>query len=139
MNSEDIRMGLDRKTFKWMRQFGYLILACACFLSLPSRYASGQVDEGSISGTVQDTSGAVVPGAQVTLLNIDQGITRQLTTNATGEYEFSPVRIGHYTITVTAKGFAKTTQTNLTVQVAQALQVNVALKPGAAHRDGASD
>src|ERR1019366_4715919 len=90
MNTEDIRMGLDRKTFKWMRQFGCLILACACFLSLPSRYAFGQVDEGSISGTVQDT------------------------------------------IVVTATGFAKTTQTNLTVQVAQALEVNVVLKPGTA-------
>lgn len=125
-------MGLDRKTFKWMRQFGCLILACACFLSLPSRYAFGQVDEGSISGTVQDTTGAVVPSANVTLLNIDQGITRQITTNATGGYSFSPVRIGNYTITVTANGFAKTTQTNLTVQVAQALQVNVVLKPGTA-------
>jgi hypothetical protein len=132
MNTEDIRMGLDRKTFKWMRQFGCLILACACFLSLPSRYAFGQVDEGSISGTVQDTTGAVVPSAKVVLLNTDQGITRQITTNATGEYVFSPVRIGHYTITVTATGFAKTTQTNLTVQVAQALQVNVVLKPGTA-------
>lgn len=125
-------MGLDRKTFKWMRQFGCLILACACFLSLPSRYAFGQVDEGSISGTVQDTTGAVVPSAKVTLLNTDQGITRQLTTNATGDFKFSPVRIGHYTIVVTATGFAKTTQTNLTVQVAQALEVNVVLKPGTA-------
>src|ERR1035437_5148847 len=132
MNTEDIRMGLDRKTFKWTRQFGCLILACACFLSLPSRYAFGQVDEGSISGTVQDTTGAVVPSAKVVLLNTDQGITRQITTNSTGEYVFSPVRIGHYTITVTATGFAKTTQTNLTVQVAQALEVDVVLKPGTA-------
>ncbi|MBW8869172.1 MAG: carboxypeptidase regulatory-like domain-containing protein, partial [Acidobacteriales bacterium] len=45
-------------------------------------------------------------------------------------YTFSPVRLGHYTITVTAPGFAKTTQKNLTVQVAQTLQVNVSLKPG---------
>jgi hypothetical protein len=132
MNTEDIRMGLDRKTFKWMRQFGCLILACACFLLIPAPYAFGQVDEGSISGTVQDSTGAVVPSAKVVLLNIDQGITRQITTNATGEYVFSPVRIGHYTITVTATGFAKTTQTNLTVQVAQALEVNVVLKPGTA-------
>ena len=125
-------MARDLNTSKWMRQSRCLILVFACFLLLTGRYASGQVDEGSIAGTVQDTTGAVVPSASVTLLNLDQGITRQIKTNATGAYTFSPVRIGHYTITVTASGFAKTTQTNLTVQVAQALEVDVALKPGAA-------
>ncbi len=125
-------MGLDRKTVKWMRQVGYLILVCACFLSLSSRYASAQVDSGSISGTVTDSTGAVVPDAIVSLLNTDQGITLQTHSGASGTYTFSPVRIGHYTLTATAKGFAKTTQSNLTVEIAQALQVNIALKPGAA-------
>jgi hypothetical protein len=99
---------------------------------LPNQFAFGQVDEGSITGTVTDSTGAVVPDAQVTLLNTDQGITVQTRSGATGGYTFSPVRIGHYTITVTARGFAKTTQTNLTVQIAQALLVNVSLKPGSA-------
>jgi hypothetical protein len=89
------------------------------------------VDEGSISGTVQDTTGAVVPGALVTLLNTDQAITLQTTTSSNGEYFFSPVRIGHYTVTVTAKGFSKTTQKNLVVEIAQHLLVNVQVKLGA--------
>ena len=68
-------MALFRNRFRWIRQFGFLIVACACFLLLPGRFAFGQVDEGAISGTVQDTTGAVVPGASVVLLNTAQNIT----------------------------------------------------------------
>jgi hypothetical protein len=112
-------MGLDRKASSWFRLFGYITLTCFCFLLLQSQYAFGQVDEGSITGTVQDATGAVVANAQVTLLNTDQGITQQTRTSNSGGYTFSPVRIGHYSLSVTAKGFAKTTQENLTVNVAQ--------------------
>ena len=131
-NTEDIRMGLDRNAVSWVRAFGCLTLAFLCFLMLPSRYAFGQVDEGAISGTVQDSTGAVVANARVILLNTDQGITLETKTNSSGEYFFSPVRIGHYSVSVTAKGFSKTTQQNLTVTVAQHLLVNVQLKVGAA-------
>jgi hypothetical protein len=125
-------MGLDRKAGSWFRLLGTITLTCFCFLLLQSRYAFGQVDEGTITGTVQDATGAVVANAQVTLLNTDQGITLQARTNDSGGYTFSPVRIGHYSLTVTAKGFAKTTQQNLTVNVAQTLLVNVQLKLGSA-------
>ena len=122
----------DRKWMSLRRAMVGFALMCVSFLLLPNQFAFGQVDEGSITGTVTDTTGAVVPDAQVTLLNTDQGITVQTTTGQTGSYTFSPVRIGHYTISVTAKGFARTTQTNLTVNVAQTLAVPVTLKPGAA-------
>jgi hypothetical protein len=131
-NMEDIRMGLDRNTTRFIRQFGCMILAFACFLLIPGQYAFGQVDEGAISGTVQDATGAVVPNAQVILLNTDQGITLQTKTSNSGEYTFSPVRTGHYTLSVISQGFQKTTQKNLTVDVAQHLLVNVQLKLGAA-------
>ncbi|MDE3188685.1 MAG: TonB-dependent receptor [Acidobacteriota bacterium] len=125
-------MGRDCRTSSRLKAFGYIAFTCLCLILFQGRYAFGQVDEGAITGTVQDTTGAVVPGAQVTLLNVDQGITLTTKSNASGGYTFSPVRIGHYSVTVTAKGFSKTTQKNLTVQVAQVLQVNVQLKPGAA-------
>ena len=122
-------MGHSQK-LQLVRALHCAVLACSCVLFLQSRSAYSQVDEGSITGTVQDPSGAVVPNAQVTLVNTDQGITLQTKSNATGNYTFSPVRVGHYTITVTAQGFSKTTQKNLTVNVAQVLQVNVVVKPG---------
>ncbi|MGD0788457.1 MAG: carboxypeptidase regulatory-like domain-containing protein [Terracidiphilus sp.] len=125
-------MGLDRKACSWLRLLGYITLTCFCFVLLQSQSAFGQVDEGSITGTVQDATGAVVANAQVTLLNTDQGITLQTKTNDSGGYTFSPVRIGHYSLSVTAKGFAKTTQQNLTLNVAQTLLVNVQLKLGSA-------
>ena len=88
-------MGIDRKTTSWPGKFGFLILACFCLLLVQSHYAFGQMDEGTITGTVQDASGAVVPGAQVTLLNTDQGTTLQMKSDSSGGYTFSPLRIGH--------------------------------------------
>lgn len=121
-------MGRERKAIHWL---GVSVCISLSILLSQSRMAFGQVDEGAITGTVQDTTGAVVPNAQVTLLNTDQGITLETKSNASGFYTFNPVRIGHYTITVTAQGFAKTTQSNLTVNVAQVLQVNFQIKLGA--------
>jgi Carboxypeptidase regulatory-like domain/TonB dependent receptor/TonB-dependent Receptor Plug Domain len=129
---EDIRMGLERNSVGWLRKFGYLALTCFVFMLAASQFAFAQVDEGSITGTVQDATGAVVAGAQVTLVNTDQGITLQTRTSGSGAYAFTPVRVGHYKISATAKGFAKTTQENLVVNVAQTLLVNIQLKLGAA-------
>jgi hypothetical protein len=90
-----------------------------------------QVDTGSISGTVTDSTGAIVKGATVKLLN--EGTSAELTTTAgdAGTYTFSPVRIGNYTLTVSAQGFQTTTQHHITVNVGSALLVNFTLKPGA--------
>jgi hypothetical protein len=74
----------------------------------------------------------VVANATVSVVNTDVGLTLTGTTNSSGEFTFSPVRIGHYSITVTANGFQKTTQQNLTVNIAEHLQVPVQLKTGSA-------
>ncbi len=114
--------------FALLSSLALTILTLALFQSQP---AFAQVDEGSISGLAQDPTGAVVPGAQVTLTNTDQGITLTTTTNTAGEYTFSPIRIGHYSVSVSAAGFSTTNQANLTVSLDQHLQVNIQLKPGA--------
>jgi hypothetical protein len=119
----------NRKAVYLFWALNCIVLVCCC---LPSRAAFAQVDEGSITGTVTDASGAVLPNAEVTLLNTDQGITVQTSTAAGGTYTFAPVRAGHYQITVTAQGFAKTTQSNLTVNVGTPLTVNIQLKVGQA-------
>ncbi len=124
-------MGIEQGKFAWLRASSVLAVFCLCVLLSSRQCAFGQVDEGAITGTVLDSSGAVVPNAQVTLQNIDQGMTLEVKSNSNGSYTFSPVRTGHYTVTVTAQGFAKTTQKNVTVSVAQVLQINVSLKLGA--------
>ncbi len=91
---------------------------------------TAQVDTGSISGIVTDASGAVIHDASVTLIN--EGTNAQLMTRAGsgGEYIFSPVRIGSYTLTATYQGFQTTTTRNVTVNVSAAVVINFTLKPG---------
>ena len=125
-------MGRERRITNQLRVSVYIALACFSLFLVQGRIAFGQVDEGAITGTVLDSTGAAVPNANVTLVNTDQGITLETRSNGTGGYTFSPVKQGNYTITVTAQGFSKTTQKNVHVDVAQTLQVNVSLKLGAA-------
>ena len=126
-------MGRAHRSEISLRVSVYLLaLTCLCLLLTQGQRALAQVDEGSISGTVTDTSGAVVPNAQVTLVNTDQNITLQTKTTSSGLYTFNPVRAGHYTVTVTAQGFAKTTQKNVTVAVGTPLAVDIQVRLGAA-------
>ena len=124
-------MAFHRNTLSLFRSLGCITIACLCFLLIQTQSAFSQVDEGSVTGVVQDATGAVVPNASVTLLNTDQGLSLVTTTNSSGVYTFSPVRIGHYSVSVSAAGFSTTTQQNLQVAVSQNLRVNVELKAGA--------
>ena len=90
-----------------------------------------QVDQGTITGVVEDGSGAVVPNAQVTVTNTDTGLVLQGTTNGSGFYVFSPLKIGNYTVSVTAQGFETTRQENLHLDAQQRLNIPIALKLGA--------
>jgi len=124
-------MGHQSKAISPRRFLSYITITCLLFFLAQSRPAFSQIDEGSIAGNVTDSSGAIVPNARVTLLNTDQGLTLETQTNSNGEYIFSPVRIGHYTLTVNAPGFATTTQQNLQVTVQAHLLVNIQVRPGA--------
>jgi hypothetical protein len=125
-------MAFDRNTLGWLKKSGLLVLACFGLLLVSTQHALAQVDEGSITGTVTDGTGAAVPNASVTLLNKDVGLTLTGKADSKGSYTFSPVRIGNYSISVTSPGFAKTTQENVTVNVSQNLTIDVQLKLGAA-------
>ncbi len=68
-------MACECKMLGRFRRIGFLFAVTLCALLSPASSAFGQVDQGSITGIVQDSTGAVVPNAQVTLLNTDQGLT----------------------------------------------------------------
>ena len=89
------------------------------------------MDTGSITGTVTDTSGAVVSGAKVTLTNEGTGTNLSTATGADGVYEFSPVRIGSYKLDASAQGFKKELQIHVVVDVSARVLVNFKLQPGA--------
>ena len=117
---------LTEKILYYTRYIG-IVLA----LALPGSVCLAQVDQGAITGQVQDTSGAVVPNAQVTVTNVDTGLAFQTKTNGSGTYVVSPVKIGNYTVTATAEGFQTVTRDNLHVDAQQRLGVNITLQPGA--------
>src|SRR5271163_4988332 len=123
-------MGYDRNFSRRFKFFGCINLISICVLLAPCAFA--QVDEGSITGLVQDPTGAVIPNAKVTLLNTDQGLSQTTNTEGSGVYTFSPVRIGNYTVSATAPGFSVTTQEHVNVAVSQNVRVNIELKTGAA-------
>lgn len=104
--------------------------ALAAIFVVFSQLAFSQVDTGAILGTVKDTSGAVVPGATVTLRNEDTGITQTATSGSSGEYAFSPVKIGHYSVSAEFKGFQRVQHTQVSVDVQQRVVVDFALPPG---------
>jgi hypothetical protein len=91
----------------------------------------GQVDQGAITGTVSDSSGAVLAGANVTLTATETGLTLQTQTNQSGNYTFSPIKIGNYSVSVSVSGFQTLTRENLHVNAQQRLEVNLRLTPGA--------
>src|SRR5262245_51424732 len=88
---------------------------------------------GDIRGTVKDPSGAVVPGALVTVTNTDKNIViRTATTNQSGQYTASLLPVGHYTVTVDASGFRKSTRSGIELNVHDALTQDFSLQTGSA-------
>lgn len=106
-------------------------VAIALFLMVGLvQHLSAQVDQGAITGTVLDSSGAVLVKAQVALTSTDSGLVLHGVTDGKGSYSFGPLKIGHYSVTVTAPGFRTTTQSNLTLHQEERLNVPITLNPG---------
>jgi len=85
---------------------------------------------GSISGTVSDSSGAVLPGASVVALQTETGIAHTTETNAQGFYSLPALPVGHYHVTIRAKGFSDYRETGLVLDVNTSLRVDASLKVG---------
>ncbi len=108
-----------------------LTLAVLGLIGVFGRAAFGQEVTGTIAGNVLDKSGAGVPNASVTVTNTDQNIViRTLETSDRGEYVATFLSVGHYAVTVEAKGFKKTIQTGIMVNVNDKLTVNFTLEVG---------
>jgi hypothetical protein len=106
----------------------FLLSALLMLLFLP--LASLAQDAGSITGTVRDSSGAVVPDAQVTATNATIGLTRTTTTNAEGDYLAAALPPGSYDLSVTAKGFKVFQAKKIIVRVSEKSRVDVTLQVG---------
>jgi hypothetical protein len=103
------------------------VLACLLLVVLA---AYGQSSNGSITGTVTDSSGAVAPNVSIEVKNSDTGAVFQSGTSGTGNYVVS-VPAGNYGVTVTASGFKKYARPNVVVQAANGTRLDVTLELGA--------
>lgn len=91
-----------------------------------------QKDTGAIVGVVRDSSGAVVAGAKVTVLDIDHGTQSDLVTNDQGEYVANALRIGRYNVTAEKQGFKKALAGPIQVNIQDRVGVDLKLEPGMA-------
>jgi hypothetical protein len=87
-------------------------------------------DTAEIVGTVMDSSGAVIPGAKVTISNPDRGFTRELLSNADGDFAEPAIPIGNYVVTAEAAGFQKLVRSGITLNVGQVQRVDLQLQVG---------
>jgi hypothetical protein len=113
-----------------MKRVVFLVLLT---LLLATSFAWSQQTSGQISGTLTDSSGAVVPGAMVTAKNTENGFTRTAKSNSTGNYALNELPPGNYSLTSTAPGFAKTVDEHVPLLVGQSLSINFTLRTGGAN------
>ena len=108
-----------------------LLAVVACLLA---QLAWGAVTA-RISGTVKDPTGAVVPGAQIAVLETATGIKTETKTDSAGFYSFPSLPVGHYDLEVKASGFRDFKQTGLILDVNTALTVDIPLELGEATQE----
>jgi Carboxypeptidase regulatory-like domain/TonB dependent receptor-like, beta-barrel len=110
-------------------RFLFLTLVVAGLFTLVPPAASAQTVTGTLQGTVTDSSGAVVPGAQVVIRNVETGQERNLTTNSDGLYTAAFLPLGRYTTTVSGKGFGQMVRENIEITLNQTRVIDFTLSP----------
>jgi hypothetical protein len=93
--------------------------------------AAQTAGEGSLEGTVTDSTGAVVPHASITITNNATGIKTVSEASSAGYFDIAPVQPGTYTVEVTAKGFKNLIQDNVVVDALQVRAISPRLEIGA--------
>ena len=111
------------------RLFALAVAAALCVPSVLTLHAQS-VATGTITGTVTDSSGAVVPNATVVLTDTDTGVSHTLTSSSAGTYTAPFLQPGHYEVVATAPGMAKVSTKSLVLTVGQTLTVDAKLPVG---------
>lgn len=125
---------MSSNSSKWLRSWTPVLIWTTfgiCFAACSGHQLTAQVDQGAVTGVVQDTSGAVIANATVKLTSIDTGLVLQMKSNGSGIFTFSPVKIGAYSVSASAPGFRTTSQENLHLNLQERLNIALILTPGA--------
>src|SRR6266851_838462 len=111
------------------------LLVCRCslllaLLLLPFTFAAGQSTTATLSGTVEDEKGAVIPGANVTVINSATGLQRETTTNGEGYFVVPLLSPSSYKVRVERTGFAVVEVPNLVLNISDRKTLQIQLKAG---------
>ncbi len=110
----------------------YLVLLISIVAIRPdTALAQGEV---SLWGTVSDSSGAAIAGAQVSVLNLETGSTRSLVTDESGKFNATALNVGHYEVAASKAGFQSNRRSNITLVVGQREEVDLTLQVGDVHQ-----
>jgi hypothetical protein len=110
--------------------FGRFLFASILIVYLPLHFAIGQDVRGSLKGSVSDPADSVVPGATVSLTNVDTNVTTQVTTNAEGLYSFTYLSPGKYSLKVEAPNYKTLIRDNFEIHVQDQLTLDLKLEVG---------
>ena len=105
-----------------------LLLPCVITLLLFASEVAGQTTFGSITGTVVDPTGAVIPGASVAVISEGTGLERKVVTSAGGVFNVPNLEVGNYRVIVSASGFARYERSGLILSSNQSLNIDAELE-----------
>lgn len=124
---------IRRKAASFLREASRTMRYLAILLCLAGVVSFGQVrTTGILSGTVVDPSGAAVPNASVTVTEPSTGFTQTVTASGVGDYSFTELQPGQYQLTCSAPGFANAVYSNIVIEAARTVDLQVQMKVGAA-------
>jgi len=119
-----------RFTVRQAARLGRLLAAMCLFAA--ACVAQSEIGGASLNGTVTDPTGALVPNAKVTAVNVSTGLSRTTRTTDAGLYSFPGLPVGTYDLTIDATGFRTVKRTGLPLEVGAAATVDVRLEVGSA-------
>src|SRR5690242_6051835 len=110
--------------------FACTLFAILCITFIGTFQARAQVSGATLTGTVTDPSGAVVPKAEIAVKGLATGVTREVVTDNAGFYSVPNLFPGSYEVSVTASGFSTLVRTSITLTVGAQQQLDISLQVG---------
>ncbi len=118
-------------SIRFTRSISFFSGFLLCFLLVVCAPLSAQSTFGAILGTAHDSTGALIPGATVTLVNTGTSAQRTATSDAGGNFSFNNIDVGKYSVTVTAAGFQKYSLPEISLSARETRRIDAALQLGA--------
>src|SRR5258708_6723006 len=128
--NDDVQGNWQRLVRKDISKFTMRVLSTTLGMLLFSLALFAQANFGRIFGSVTDQTGAVLPGATVTVTDTERGTARNLTTDSAGEYNAPTLIPGNYKVRVEVKGFRSLERPGVVLEVGKELRIDLPPQPG---------